>query len=165
MADTNLTALKKRRAGTQAQDIGGIDTVNQETDFDKEFAKAADDSMAADATTDTQVWTNPFDFPVEIVSGTYTATNTITAHDTNYAQLKIGTDDGAAGSISNALIWETKITAGTGNVAAKIPEAQTGRTAAACTIAAGASMYFSIAKQGSGVVVRAGKINVRLRRK
>lgn len=162
---TNITTLKQKLAGTSAGDYGGMATVDQAFDFDKEFTKAADDSLAADTTADTRAWTNPYDFSVELVSALYTAAGTITAHDTNYAQLKIGVDDGAAGAVGNALIWETKITGGTGNVAAKVAKTNTGRTAANCTVAPGASVYFSIAKQGSGVIVRAGAITLRLRRK
>lgn len=165
MADTNLTQLKKRRAGTQANDIGGTDTINQETDFYYVHRKAAADSMAADATTSTKIWTNPFDFPVEVVSAKANGDAGLTAHDTNYAQIKIETDDGANSAPATALQWDTTLTGGTGTWSTDVSKDVTTRTAANATVAAGANLWFAIAKQGSGVVVPASSYSIRLRRK
>ena len=165
MTDTNLTALKKRLGGTDALDLGGGDTVDQLSDTHVRWTKAADDTLAADATANTKVWTNPYDFPLEVMGLKYSAGGTITAHDTNYATLSVKTDDAAAGTPVAALDMATKITGGTGNVAAEISEAHTTRTAANCTVPVGGNLYVAIAKAGSGVVVRAGVVTVRLKRK
>lgn len=165
MTDTNLTALKKRIGGDIALDIGGTDAVDQLSDIAVSWTKAADDSLAADATANTKVWTNPFDFPLEVMGLKYSAGGTITAHDTNYATLSAKTDNAAAGSPVAALDMATKITAGTGDIAAEISKAHTTRTAANCTVPVGGNLFVAIAKAGTGVVVRAGVVTVRLKRK
>jgi|SRR6185436_7468482 len=127
--------------------------------------KAADDGMASTTTADAKQWSNPFDFPVQVVGLTYNATGGgIAANDTNYAQLQIKVDDGAGGAAALAMQLETKITAGTGNVTANIGVSTTTKQSGGTVVPVGGNLFFGIAKQGSGVIVRAGKIVVRLRR-
>lgn len=166
MADTNLTATKKKIAGEIAQDSGGMPTVDQMLDISKEFLKAAADSMAADTTAATKFWTNPFDFPVEIMSGIISPNAGLTAHDTNYAQVQVLTDNAADSAPAVALQWDTTLTGGgTGTWATDIVEANTTRTVANCTVLPGANVFFAIAKQGSGVVVPIHTVAIKLRRK
>ncbi len=139
--------------GTSAYGGGGVQIVNNLTDFHIQYSKAAADSMASDATANTAFWMNPYDFTVRIYAASLLPTATLTAHDTNYAQISIKTDDGAGGTPATALLWETKITAGTGNWAVGVKEAPTTTTLTACNIVAGGCAWFNIAKQGSGVVV------------
>ncbi len=164
MPDSNLAASRKRRVGTDFQDVGGEDTYFQETDITFPVTKAAADSMASDATANTRFWTNPFDFNVEVVSAKISPGNTLTAHDSNYAQVQVKTDDAAAGTPAVALQWATTTT-GTGNWATSVAENQTTRTAASCILVPGANLWLAIAKQGSGVVVPAFLMTVRLRKK
>jgi len=159
---SNLGDFKKRLAGTDALGIGGKTTINQAFDIVARTAKAADDSMAADATSNTKFFTNPFDFNLEVVGAKYSANGTITASDTNYATLQVKTDDAAAGTPAVAAAVSTTTT-GTGNVAAHVAE-DLAITAANAILLPGANLWLAITKTASGVVVRAGEISVRLRK-
>lgn len=159
----NATTAQDKMSGTLGLDLAQAATIYQLFDFHVPVQKAADDGMASTATADTLFWTNPFDFSVAIISATYTPTGTITADNTNFATLTVKKDDGAAGTPAVALTVTTAIT-DSGNFAANIQKAFTSRTAANATVAAGANLFFNIAKSGSGVVMRAGYITVRLRR-
>ena len=165
---TTLGDMKKRLQGSLALTTTLTDPLTRKAAIEQLFeiqvpyAKASDDSMAADATANTKVWTNPYEYDVYVKSGTYNANGTITAHDTNNAVITFKTDDGAAGTPAAALTWTTSTT-GTGNVAAGVAEAAS-LTAASARVVPGGNLWFNIAKGGSGVVVRAGVFGVVLTR-
>jgi hypothetical protein len=144
---------------------GGVDIAKQLTDFHVEFVKAADDGAAATTTANTKFWSNPYPFPVQLVDFKYSADGAITASDTDFATIQIKFDDAAAGTPAVGLEMKTQTTAagGTGNVVAQIQKSSTGvGTTVVCPV--GGNLWFAIAKAGTGVVVRAGRITVRLRR-
>lgn len=144
---------------------GGESIAQQLTDLHCEFVKAADDGMASTATSNTKFWSNPYPFPVELVDFKYSADGTITASDTDYATIQVKFDDGAAGTPAVGLDMKTQTTAagGTGNVAAQIQKSSTGiGTSKICPV--GGNLWYAITKTGTGVIVRAGRVTVRLRR-
>ena len=136
-------------------------------DFDIPLlTKAADDGMASTTTADAKVWANPFDFPVQLVGLTYNPTGGgITADAANYAQIQAKTTDGAGGAATLGMQLETKPTAngGTGNIADGVGVSTTVKQTAS-VVGVGGSLFVGIAKQGTGVVVRAGLVTARLRR-
>jgi hypothetical protein len=166
-----VTTLLKRLGGSFAQQEAADnslkveDTIGSLFDFQVQFQKAADDAMASTATADTKFWTNPYTFPVQVFAASYNADGTITADDTNFATVTVKADDGAAGATVAVATWLTKITAGTGNIAAQVAKAATTLNASTIvSVAPGASLFFNIAKSGSGVVVRSGIFTLRMRK-
>jgi hypothetical protein len=158
-----LNNIKMKLAGTTGLEEGGEAAINQLTDLLVSFQKAADDAMAADATADAVQWTNPFDFPVYVVGARYTATTGgITANATNNATVALKTNDGVGGATATALAFTTDVAFG--NVSQNQSKAFTTLTPANARIPAGGNLWLNIAKGGSGVVVRAGRFDVRLRR-
>lgn len=126
--------------------------------------KAADDGMASTTTADAKVWANPFDFPMQLVGLNYNATGGgITANDTNYAQIQAKTTDGVSATPALGMQLETKITGGTGNIADGVGVTTTTKQTNSI-VGVGGSLFVGIAKQGSGVIVRAGLVTARLRR-
>jgi len=165
---TNITTLKQKVAGTFAQDYGGMATVEQATDVFASFTKAAADGMASTTTANTYIgFSNPYDCQLELVSGVIYPAGALTADNSNYANIKILTDDAAAGTPAEALRWDTTIAApGTGSWVTSVAKMSVSvRTAAACTLVPGAALWFAIAKTGTGVVVPISTYMVRLRRK
>jgi hypothetical protein len=161
---SNIGDIQKSMSGAQASPYGGAPTVAQLFDETLFFNKAADDGAAATATADTLFWTNPFDFPVQIVSARYTpTTGGITADNTNFATIALKSNDGAGGATATGLSITTAIT-DSGNLSQNQSKAFTLATAAGQTIPAGGGLWLNIAKSGTGVVVRAGILTVRLRR-
>lgn len=160
---SNIGELKKKMAGGDGLDIGAHDVVNQLTDFVVDVVKAAADGMASTTTAATKFWANAFDFDCYVVSGIISPDATLTAHDSNNAVITVEVDDGANGTPAAALTWTTSTT-GTGNWAVDTAEAHTARTAANCKVVPGAAMHYAIAKGGTGVVVPACRIAVRMRR-
>lgn len=131
------------------------------------FDKAADDGTAGTTTADTKIWCNPYDFPVQIVALTYNATGAgITADPANYAQIQAKTDDGLGGATTVGMQLSTQPVAngGTGNVSANVGVQTNVKQSGGGVVPVNGNLFVAIAKQGTGVVVRAGKINVRLRR-
>jgi hypothetical protein len=127
--------------------------------------KAADDGMASTTTADAKVWSNPFDFPLQLVDLNYNATGGgITANDTNYAQIQAKTTDGVSATPALGMQLETKITGGTGNIADGVGVTTTTKQSGGGVVGVGGSLFVGIAKQGSGVIVRAGMVTARLRR-
>jgi hypothetical protein len=158
-----LTNLKARLGGTVGNDEGAENVINQLTDLIVQASKAADDGGAANATADTLLWTNPFDFSVVMVSARYTpTTGAITGDNTNNAVITLKSNDGAGGSTAVGLSITTDVA--TGNFSTNQSKAFTSQTPAGAVIPAGGGLWLNIAKGGSGVVVRAGLLNVRLRR-
>jgi len=152
----------KARLSVFAQDDGGEDTINGLTDIYVQHSKASADAMASTTTADTLIWCNPYDFSLRVVSARIVSASALTAHDTDFATITVKTDNGANGSPATALTWETTTT-GTGSWATDVAEAAT-VTAANATLVAGGCLHFNIAKGGSGVVVPASLVVIRLRR-
>lgn len=170
---SNIGDVRKTFDGTYGLDKGAFD---QMTDFTVTYFKAAADAMASTTTAVQKVWTNPYDFNCRIVRALASGDAGLTAHDTDYAQIFLQTDDGANGAPAAAAVWQTTLTTiggivGTGTWTTDIAEAvalslSSGSTivVAAQTIVPGANLFFSIAKQGSGVVVPISMYTVQLRR-
>jgi hypothetical protein len=73
----------------------------------------------------------------------------LTAHDTNYATISIGYNDGAGGAVTKLVSLLTKITGGTGDWVTEIAEAFA--VTDAMLIAAGQFMVVKVEKAGTGV--------------
>lgn len=142
-------------AGTPATDVNAL------TDFFVQWNKPADDAAASTATAEHAIARIPI--AAEIVSAYYGTESTITAHDTNYATLTVSVRDGAGGAASAACSQTTKITGGSGDIAAYVPKVLTLDTTKKA-VAANSVLTVLISKASSGVVVPAGFISVHLRR-
>lgn len=164
-----VTSLLKRLGGAFAQEdanTAGLsveNTIGSVFDFQVQFQKAADDGMASTATADTKFWTNPYTFPVQIVAASYNADGAITADNANYATVSVKADDGLGGATAAIAQWVTQIT-GSGNIVAQIAKAATLLNTASVAVPAGASLFFNVAKTGTGVIVRSGVFTLRCRK-
>lgn len=165
---TAVGDIKRALGGTFGNDRGsasfsGATTgADDLTDIEVVTTKAADDGAAATATTDTKIWVNPFSFPVLVTAARYSANGTITADNTNFATIQVKVDDGLGGASVVAAAISTTIT-DSGNVATNVTENLTLQSTNV-VIPAGGNLYYAITKSGTGVVVRAGVICVRLTR-
>jgi hypothetical protein len=159
----NPSEIAKRIGGTTALPYGGETGFREGVaDFIRPFYKTAADSMPADATAVQKIFTNPFTFSLRLVKAVISGDAGLTAHDTNYAQINILTDDAANGAPVVGAMWQTSLTliggvTGTGTWTTDIAKTAqltgTGITVAAQTVAPGANVFWSIAKVGSGVSV------------
>jgi hypothetical protein len=139
------------------------------TAFSVAISKAAD-GAAATTTANTFMFCNETPYPMYILSASYVSpAGTITADNTNFATISVLTDNAAAGAPAAAGQRSTTVAApGTGNVAAAIKTdlitsgTLTTANSTARILAAGANLWFAIAKGGTGVVVPAGTITVTL---
>lgn len=163
---SNNIDAKARLGGHLFGDIGGESEANALTDIAVPYIKLAADSMASDTTAAVPIWTNPFDFSVQLIGVTITPISTLTASATTYATITFGTSDGAAGEVTAAAVFTTKLVAGggTGDWVALTKITGATLTAAACVIPAGGSLHFAIAKASTGVAVPISSYCVRLRR-
>lgn len=159
---TVLADFLRSLAGTFGKDRDP--SIYQAFDLAVPFIKAAADGMASTATADTCFFTNPFDFNLVVIGGLIDATGAgVTADASNNATITIKTDNGAGGATAVALQAITSI-ADLGTLTQNVPKAFTTVTAANTILAPKASLYFNIAKGGTGVVVPASSYSVRLRR-
>lgn len=166
-----VSVLLKRLAGSFAQQEAADnslkveDTIGALFDFQVQFQKAAADGMASTATADTKFWTNPYTFPLQIVAASFNADAGLTADNANNASITVKADDGAGGATVALATWLTAIANGTGNIVAQIAKAATSlNNNATVSIAPGASLFFNIAKNGTGVVVPSGVFTLRIRK-
>jgi hypothetical protein len=161
----SITTVKARIAGSTTIDDGGEPAVHDLTDFHVTFAKATDDALPADVIADTLIWTNPFSFPVQVISGRYAPTSgDIVANNTNNATLQIKTDDGAPGGAAPAVALSYATNVSNGGVLQNDSKAFPFWVAAASMVPPGGGVWFAAAKTGTGVVVRAGLVSLRLRK-
>jgi hypothetical protein len=93
----------------------------------------------------------PLPYGVRFNSAKLLPTKAMTAHDTNYGTLAIGSDDGAAGGITALQTVTTKSTGGTGNWVAGTAIALSSIDAAD-TVAAGRYLTVGVTKAASGIV-------------
>ncbi|MFA6167023.1 MAG: hypothetical protein WC700_10420 [Gemmatimonadaceae bacterium] len=98
-----------------------------------------------------QVSFGPLPYGVKINLAKFLPTKALTAHDTTYATIAIGWDDGAAGGVTAFQTLTTKATGGTGNWVAGTAIALASLTPAN-TVAAGAYLTVTVAKASTGVV-------------
>jgi len=161
---SNIGEYQKAQAGATASPYGGGPTVAQAYDFHERFDKLAADGAAGTATADTLLWSNPYDFPVYMVSARLTLTGAaLTADNANFATIALKSNDGVGGATATGLSITTAIT-DSGNISQNQPKAFTLVTAAGAAVPAGGSIWLNIAKSGTGVVVPVSQISVRLRR-
>jgi hypothetical protein len=124
--------------------------------------KPAADAMAADTTAYTAADQEYMPYAARILGAWIQPQGTLTAHDTNYATVKVVKGDNAAGS-ETIMASVATTTTGSGNWAVGIKEALTvSSTVANTRIAKGEVLAFSIAKASSGVVVPICSITVLL---
>lgn len=171
----------KKVAGDLAADEGGLATANRLFDLTAVFQKPAADGAAATATTSTKgngvngingSFTNPYDFDLAVVGFVISPNATLTADAANFATINVETDDAADGAPAAAASLATTIAApGSGNwavdVAQAVREGVTTKGVFTPTnqrLRAGANLFISIAKSGTGVVVPICTITVLLRR-
>lgn len=127
-----------------------------------QLRKPAADAMAADTTAYTAADAVRMQRAGRILGAWIYPQSTLTAHDSNYATVKVVKGDGAAGAETIMASVATTTTA-SGNWAAGVPEALTvSSTLANTRIAKGEVLGFSIAKTGSGVVVPICAITVEI---
>jgi hypothetical protein len=122
------------------------------------FDKASDDAMAS--TTTSETYTGIY-FPraCKLIGVYYVpTTGSITADNTNYATVTVNKRVSGA---STAIATLTTTITSSGDITQGAGTAFVNSTVAgAISIAAGGSITFSIAKAGSGVVVRGGRFSV-----
>ena len=161
---SNLGDVKRSLAGTTACQLGGLDTINQALDIVVVYDKTAADGMATTTTSDTVIWTNPYDFTVYLVSGKYIGLGSgLTADPSNNATIAIKTNDGAGGSTSTALSVTTSAADG-GTWTSNQSKSFTTTTAANIAVPSGGCVWFNIAKGGTGVVVPISRYTLRLKK-
>jgi hypothetical protein len=124
--------------------------------------KPAADAMATDTTAYTAADQEYMPCAARILGAWILPQATLTAHDSNYATVKVVKGDGAAGA-ETVMASVATTTTGSGNWAVGIAEALTvSSTVANTRIAKGEILAFSIAKTGSGVAVPISSISVLL---
>jgi hypothetical protein len=156
--------LRARLGGSVALEEGGESAVDDLLDFAITTVKAADDSLPADLIPDTQIWTNPFSFPVKVMGGRYApVTGNITGNDTNSATINIKTDDGAPAGPAPATVLSMTFPAA-GGVLQNDSKAFGTWTAANSVVPPGGGVFLNSTKIGTGLVLRAGIITLRMRK-
>jgi hypothetical protein len=161
-----LGNTKKAVAAFIPSDAGApLPVVNQLFDFNIPYTKAAVDGSAAATTSDTLVWSNPFDFTVYVVSAKLTTTGAgITCDNTNFASIQWKTNDGAGGATAVALQVNTTLIDSLANYVANQSRNFTQVTPANTAIPPGGGLWFAITKTASGVVVPVSNFAVRLQK-
>lgn len=160
MADTDRTIMKKQQAavlGTTPA-VSAIATVGQvHSQLFVSTAKSSDDGMASTTTSETDLHI----FAIRqctLKSITYIPeTGTITADPTNNATITVSKRDSGGANLTTVGTLTTNA-AGIGTTLAQRGNATFTLTVANVAIAAGSTFTFSIAKNGTGVVVRGGQI-------
>jgi hypothetical protein len=147
-----------------ASSIAQTAIVNQMLDVNYEYNKIAVDGAAATNTADTLVWTNPYDFPVYVVSGKYVGVGAgLTADPTNFATIAFKTNDGAGGATATALSVATTVADG-GTWTSNQSKSFTAVTLANTAIPAGGGLWINITKSGTGVVVPISNYVIRMQK-
>lgn len=162
---SNLGDFKKGLAGLVPSAAGApLPVVNQLGDVFATFQKTAADGAATTATADTLFYSNPYDFPLYVVSGKVTATGAgITADNTNFATITIKTNDGIGGATAIALTVATTLT-DSGTFSQNQPKSFTAVTAANIAVPPNGGLWLNIAKAASGVTVPVSFFTVRLQK-
>jgi hypothetical protein len=160
---SNTNDVIKKLAGSEANDLGGIDTVNKLFSNLVVYKKAAVDTTLLETYT-LKVWTNPYDFPVRIARIVYNPDATLTANTSNYATITIETDDAANGANATAAAVTTSTVAGggTGNFVAdtQVLFPASAYTVENTDVVPGANIFLTVAKAGAGILVPAGVLNI-----
>lgn len=106
------------------------------------------DNAAADVH---QVSFGPLPYAIRMRLAKLLPSIAVTAHDTTYATITVGYDDGAAGGVTSLQAVTSKITGGTGNWVAGTAIALSS-IGAEDTVAAGKYLTVTVAKASTGVV-------------
>lgn len=153
--------IRNRLVGAFGQEDGTASAIPSDA-WTQFFERNHSDRVAADATAATNTanticWSNPYDYPVQLVDAGMTFAAAVTANATDYGTVTLYTDDGAGG---------TPVAAGTYNTATTGFSAGVRReftlTPANCTIAAGANLYRNYTKAGNGVSFTAHTVSIRV---
>lgn len=163
---SNIGDTKKALSGLVPNAIGApLPTVNQLFDLYVPYTKAAADGSGTAATSDTLIWSNPYDFTLYVVSGKLTTTGAgIALDNTNNATIQWKTNDGAGGATAVALQVTTSLTDSIAAYVANQSRNFTQLLAANAAIPPGGGLWFAITKAASGVVVPVSNFAVRLQR-
>ena len=152
--------LKNRQTG-QAQTYNATDPVTAVQQANSYFLtiadKSADDAMAA--TTTAETFTGILVPYASRIKNIYyiATTGGITADNTNYATVTVSKRD-AAGATPLAVGTLTTTITSSGNITQGAAKALVKSTVNSLDCVALATLTFTIAKAGTGVIVRAGKI-------
>lgn len=161
---TDRAIMKQQEAGqlNTAGVSSPITAVAQAHSYTLSFSKASDDAMASTTTSETYTGLYVV-YACRVKSVTYSATTGgITADNTNYATVTVSKRDSAAANLTTVATLTTTATS-SGNITQGAGKALVlSTTAGALDLAIGATFTYSIAKAGSGVVVRAGTFTVEL---
>jgi hypothetical protein len=163
----------KRLGGADGQDAGGAvggaqppaQQAVEDDGFDiiVPFVKSTADGMASTTTADTKFFTNPFNFSLRVEDWVVNPDAAVAVDPTDYVQVRVTVDDGAAGAKNIAAEIDSRTGQGGGWSAGVLKRFFT-RNAANCTILPGANAYFAIAKAGAGKVVPVSTYSLRLRK-
>lgn len=160
-----MTDVRTAQAALAADlsSLGGEDTIFKLFDFTKEYRKASTDAAASTALANEKFFTNPFDYPLQIVSAVLSPDGTIAKAAANYANVAVKTDDGRGGTPQTAMAWSTASGSLATGLSAGIAQAGSG-AATACVVPPGGSIYAYQEKNSSGVTLPPYELSVRLRR-
>lgn len=157
---SNAADIQTKFAGSVALDEGGESAVFELFAVASQYSHGSAENASTNVA-NTRIWSNPYSFSVRVGRACYAPDGTLTADNTNYAQIQLLTDDGNAGTKTVSHIIQTTLNSATGasgNFAANIVENFALSNATANVIPAGGGLYFNIVKQGSGGDVPAGTI-------
>lgn len=161
---SDASDIQMKMAGTVALDEGGESAVRELFAVPISYSHASAEAAGVNVA-NTRIWSNPFSFPVRINRAVYAPDGTLSADNTNYAQVALLTDDGNAGTKTTSHILQTTlntVTGASGNIATNICKNFALSNATANVIPVGGGLYFNITKQGTGGDVPAGTILVTL---
>jgi hypothetical protein len=162
---SNIGDIQRALSGSIASPYGSAPTIAQMLDLQEFFSKAAADGMASTATADTLLWTNPYDFPVAMVSAKWVCTGAALTNDnTNNAVITLKSNDGAGGATAIGLTLTTSITLHGATLLQNQSNPFDTVTGAGINIPSGGGLWLNIAKGGTGVVVPISLFVIRLRR-
>lgn len=157
---TDRQIIKKAQAG-EAVALGCTDPIGEVANANSSqfvFAKGADDAMASTTTAETFTGIY-FARACRLKSIVYSATTGgVTADNTNFATVTVSKRDSAGANLTTIATLTTTITS-SGNLSQGVGKALV-LTASAVNITAGSTVTYSVAKAGSGVVLRAANFTV-----
>jgi hypothetical protein len=153
---TDRQILKKADAGAAAS-FGCSDPITAVAQAHSSiftFSKASDDAMASTTTSETYTGIY-FPYACKLKAVTYVATTGgVTADASNYATVTVSKRDSAAANLTTVATLTTTV-ASSGSITQGAGKGLV-LSGSAVNISAGSTVTFSVAKTGTGVVLRAG---------
>lgn len=133
-------------------------------EFHVPYVKAAADAMASTTTAADYFFTAYR--PMQLVDAKFVSASTITSNDTNYGTIIVNKHDGlgGAGVVAASKATQTSASGGGGNLAAGVAyDLAVSATEANAQLALNQVLSFQITKTGTGVVVPAGYVSLKMR--